>query len=106
MGKEIKLKHWYFKVFESPKFDNCQYKSTDLFYAVEYHQYKMYSEYSVSFIESDNIGDYKKHTQTCMNDNKTISTNSLIEYEPISYEKAREYIDNFTNQYFNLCNQK
>lgn len=64
----------------------------------------MYSEYSISFIESDNIGDYKKHTQTCMDDNKTLSTNSLIEYEPISYKEVREYIDNFTNQYFNLCN--
>ena len=104
MEKEIKLNQWYFKVSEHPKFDNCLFKTTDLFYALEYNsQYDMYSGYSVSLLEFGNTEDFKETTQTCFNDNKTLSTTSLIEYEPVSYKEAGEYIDGFTAQYFNLC---
>ena len=104
MGREIKLNQWYLKVSEHPKFDNCQFKSTDLFYALEYNsQYDMYSGYSVSLLEFGNTEDFKETAQTCFNDNKTLSTTSLIEYEPVSYKEAGEYINGFTTQYFNLC---
>lgn len=105
MEKEIKLNQWYFKVSEHPKFDNCQFKSTDLFYALEYHpQYDMCSGYFVSYLEFGGTEDFKKSTQVCFNDNKTLSKAALLDYEPISYKEAGEYIDGFTAQYFNLCN--
>lgn len=104
MEKVIKLDQWYLKITEYPKCDNCLFKTTELFYALEYHsQYDMYYGYSVSLFEFGNTEDFKKTNQTCFNDNKTLSTTSLIEYEPISYKEAEEYIDGFTSQYFNLC---
>lgn len=105
MEKEIKLNQWYLKITEYPKFDNCLIKTIELFYAVGCDsQYEMYRGYSASLFEFGYTEDFKKTNQVCFNDNKTLPTTSLIEYEPISYKEAGEYIDGFTAQYFNLCN--
>jgi hypothetical protein len=105
MGREIKLDQWYLKITEYPKYDNCLFKTTELFYALEYHpQYDIYSGYYVSLFEFGYTEDFKNTNQVCFNDNKSLPTTSLIEYEPISYKEAGEYIDGFTAQYFNLCN--
>jgi hypothetical protein len=84
--------------------DDCLFKTTELFYAVEYHfQYDMYYGYYVSLFEFGYAEEFKKTNQTCFNDNKSLPSTSLIEYGPISYKEAKEYIDGFTAQYFNLC---
>ena len=107
MEKEIKLSKWYLKITEYPKEDNRLFKTTELFYGIGYHsQYDMYSGYYVSLFEFGNTEDFKKTNQTCFNDNKSLPTTSLIEYEPISYKEAGKYIGGFIVKYFNLCNQK
>lgn len=104
MEERIKLNQWYFKITEYPKKDNCLFKTTDLFYALEYHSvYDIYSGYYVSLFEFGDTENFKHTNQVCFNDNKTLPTTSLIEYEPISYKEAREYIDGFTAQYFNYA---
>jgi hypothetical protein len=94
MEKEIKLNQWYLKVTEYPKDDYCLFKTTELFYALEYHsQYDMYYGYYVPLFEFGFTEEFKRTNQTCFNDNKTLPITSLIEYEPISYKEAKEYID-------------
>ena len=107
MGEEIKLSQWYLKITEYPKEDNCLFKTTELFYGLEYDsQYEMCRGYYVSLFEFGYTEEFKKTNQVCFNDNKSLPPTSLLEYEPISYKEAGEYIEGFTAKYFNLCNQK